>query len=252
MNRREVIIDPLSTRSLYLELLVQGLVLSQATGFIVEHNAEPLLITNWHVLSGRDPRTNQVKSPTAAVPDTVRITLHANSLGSWEMIYRPLYDEEGDHLWIEHPSGRNVDLVALPLTDIPERINIYSLDLALSDTDMIPQVAMPISIIGFPLGLTAAGAFPIWKTGHIASDPDIDYQGNPAFIIDATTRGGMSGSPVVLRLSGGYSMSTGQTMLAGGTRTRFLGVYSGRIHVESEIGIVWRPHLIQEILERIV
>ncbi len=32
--------------------------------------------------------------------------------------------------------------------------------------------------------------------------------------------------------------------------TLFLGVYSGRIHGESEIGIVWRPKVISEVLER--
>ena len=110
---------------------------------------------------------------------------------------------------------------------------------------------MPVSIIGFPLGLTSEGAFPIWKSGHIASDPDLDYNGLPAFLIDATTRGGMSGSPVVLRLLGGYSTRSGSTIM---TQTRpstlFLGIYSGRVHGESEIGIVRRPKVISEVLER--
>ena len=32
--------------------------------------------------------------------------------------------------------------------------------------------------------------------------------------------------------------------------TLFLGIYSVRIHGESEIGIVWRPKVISEVLER--
>ena len=125
------------------------------------------------------------------------------------------------------------------------------MDMSLADTDVIAQPAMPVSIIGFPYGLATAGAWPIWKTGHIASDPDLDYDGRPAFLIDATTRGGMSGSPVVLRLSGGYNTKNGKQILAGGIATKFLGVYSGRIHADAEIGMVWRPHVINEILENI-
>jgi hypothetical protein len=117
---------------------------------------------------------------------------------------------------------------------------------------MIPVVAMPVSIIGFPLGLTGPGVFPIWKTGHIASDPDLDYGGTPSFLIDATTRGGMSGSPVVLRLTGGFEMRKGGFILAGsGISTLFLGVYSGRLNDQSEIGKVWKPQLVSEILAQI-
>ena len=52
---------------------------------------------------------------------------------------------------------------------------------------------MPISIIGFPLGMSGPSRMAIWKTGHIATEPDVDYNGEPFFIIDATTRQGMSG-----------------------------------------------------------
>ena len=124
------------------------------------------------------------------------------------------------------------------------------MDLALADAGVAAEPAMPVSIIGFPLGLSPDGAFPIWKTGHIASDPDIDYQGRPAFLIDATTRGGMSGSPVVIRMYGGYLTRARQNVIGRRQITRFLGVYSGRIHVEAEIGLVWRPHVIQDILEQ--
>ncbi|WP_337236881.1 hypothetical protein, partial [Salmonella enterica] len=37
--------------------------------------------------------------------------------------------------------------------------------------------------------------------------------------------------------------------MANGIQTRFLGIYAGRIHGQSEIGRVWRPFVIQEIIE---
>jgi len=239
---RKKILDPLSGQSLYLELTTLGQSLGTATGFVVESSGRHYLITNWHVVSGRHPETNAIVSSTGAVPDEIRIVHHGHTLGSWTVRTEPLQDENKNNLWLEHPYGRQVDVVALPLQAIDDDVHIYPFDLSLADTDMIPQVAMPISIIGFPLGLASAGAFPIWKTGHIASDPDLDYNDLPAFLIDATTRGGMSGSPVVLRLLGGYSTRSGSIIM---TQTRpstlFLGVYSGRIHGESEIGVVWRP-----------
>ena len=161
-----------------------------------------------------------------------------------------LFNSDGNPRWIEHVEGQKIDVVALPLTEVGGDVKIYPFDLKLADVDMVLEPAMQVSIIGYPYGLATAGAWPIWKTGHIASDPGLDYDGRPAFLIDATTRGGMSGSPVVLRLHGGYRNSQNIYTMVGGTSTKFIGVYSGRIHDQAEIGRVWRPHLITEILKR--
>jgi len=246
-----ILVDPLSARSLYLELVVKSQVISTATGFVIQWGNQPHLITNWHVVSGRHPKTNKTLSQTGAIPDEVRIVHHGQRLGTWVVRTEPLLDTKGNPRWFEHPNGRQIDVIALPLQTIDAQVKLHPLDLSLADTDMIPVVAMPVSIIGFPLGLVTAGVFPIWKTGHIASDPDLDYEGHPAFLIDATTRGGMSGSPVVLRLLGGYSTMSGKTILAQTKpSTRLLGIYSGRIHSDSEIGIVWRPRVITDILSQ--
>ncbi len=249
---RKIMIDPLSCCSLWVELAISGHHLSTATGFIVEETEKPYLITNWHVVAGRNPDTDQLLSTTGAIPDTIWILHHsAGRLGSWTWREEPLYYAEGNPRWIEHPQGRMIDVVALPLEAVDDQVAIYPLDLSLAETDIVPQPAMPVSIIGYPFGLATGGAWPIWKTGHIASDPDVDYDGRPAFLIDATTRGGMSGSPVVLRLSGGYKTRTGRRVLAGaGLQTLFLGVYSGRIHGKAEIGRVWRPKVVTEILSQ--
>jgi hypothetical protein len=66
------------------------------------------------------------------------------------------------------------------------------------------------------------------------------------FIIDATTKPGMSGSPVVARRIGMYQSS--QAVNMGGSATRFLGVYSGRIHEQADIGMVWKPEVITAII----
>jgi hypothetical protein len=85
----------------------------------------------------------------------------------------------------------------------------------------------------------------------IATDPDLNYEGRPAFLIDATTRPGMSGSPVVVRMWGGIIKTNGNYRASCGPVTRFLGVYSGTVYDTSEIGRVWRPQVIDEILNSI-
>lgn len=242
--------DPLSASPVRIEPFFQEQPLASATGFTVMLADRPYHITNWHVVSGRDADTGVCLDRNAALPDSLRVWLHEKDrLGSWLAVTIPLLSAEEVRLWKEHPLGSRVDVVAIPL-ELPTNAAVYPLDLALGRTDMIVEPAMPVSVIGFPLGLRAGENWPIWKTGHVASDPDIDFEpGRPAFLIDATTRSGMSGAPVVLRLNGGYSTSKGHHVMSGGISTKFLGVYAGRIHDASEIGRVWRPFVVDEVLQ---
>lgn len=244
-----IFVDPLSVRSLLIETMANGRSLMTATGFVVSREGNNYLVTNWHVVSGRHTETNQPIHPSGAIPEKIRVLCHAKGkLGAWLVVEDSLYNPDGGHRWIEHPLGAAIDVVALPLQIISPDIEIFPLDLSLADADLIPQPAMAISIIGFPFGLSAGGAWPIWKTGHIATDPDIDFDGRPSFLIDATTRSGMSGSPVVVRSSGGHMSRSGNYILAGGVITKFLGIYSGRIRDDAELGRVWRPRVLEEIL----
>ena len=147
---------------------------------------------------------------------------------------------------------------------------LHPLPLALAQTDLFAGVGETVSIVGYPFGLTGGGTFPIWKTGHIASEPDVDYQHSPVFLVDATTREGMSGSPVYRRFPGvgwrtrkGTNLIASKTVYAGGSDlTRFMGVYAGRIgritesdgelvEESAELGRVWKPEVIEQILSTV-
>jgi hypothetical protein len=248
---REILIDPLSGTSLRVLPKFGETVLGKATGFTIRCEDKLFLVTNWHVVSGRSADTLAcLDKKKASIPDRLTVSFHAaNLLGQWIDVDIPLLDQEGRHDWIEHPTGHLVDVVALLLPANPA-IEIFPLDLALAGVDLVAQPAAPVCVIGFPFGLGTGGNWPIWKTGHIASDPSLDYEpGKPAFLIDATTRSGMSGSPVIIRMSGGFPTAGGGFMIGGGTRTRFVGIYSGRIHAKSEVGRVWRPFVLEEILK---
>ena len=244
-------IDEFSCKPLYLETHRGQQKLGVATGFVVDNNGAKYLITNWHVVTARNPFNNRQPLSLTGVadPDMLKVWFHGNTLGTWIRKDVRLINDNGDNLWLEHERNEQIDVVAIPLT-ITEDITIYPIDLTLADFDLKIYPSEAVSIIGFPKGLTFAGILPIWKTGHVASDIEIDWDGKPAFLIDATTKRGMSGSPVIAKRVCIYQTSRGNNM---GNAVKFLGVYSGReiSEDEVEVGYVWKPRVISEILSTI-
>jgi Trypsin-like peptidase domain len=241
-------IDEYSTMSVFVQLYyMEGAEkpIGNGTAFTVQEKGQNYLITNWHVVTGRNSVTNKpINENGVCDPDFMLVWFFTKAVGLWFPKRIILKDENGQNLWIEHPKGRQVDVVAIPYVPSAE-IYITNLDLSTSSIPLRMYPSREVSIIGYPLGLSAGGKFPIWKKGHVASEMDLDFDNKPIFLIDATTRSGMSGSPVILRQSGLVEM---ETEITTGTYTKFLGIYSGRIHEQSEIGQVWKPHVIGEII----
>ena len=240
-----------SVQSLLIEMSVGRQVLSTGTGFVTQSAKGPVLITNWHNAAGRNPTTKQPLSPTAAIPDTIRIIHnHQGSLGQWLAKVEPLY-VLGKPRWIEHPMlGDKADIVALPLSDLKD-VQVYPYDL-LGGPSIAPNPAEPISVVGFPFGLQAGGSLAVWATGFIASEPDIDFNGLPIFLIDCRTRPGQSGSAVILHRNGGMvQMQDGSTQIHNGQVTKFQGVYSGRLNEQSDLGIVWKARAVADLVQSV-
>jgi Trypsin-like peptidase domain len=244
---REIRIELLSMKSLLIEQVNGGTEVGKATGFFVEFNSIPYLITNWHVVTGKNRFTGEMllKSGT---PDSLRIwkTLKGEP-GKWRPYEVNLYDPTtGEPGWIEH-KDKSVDVVAFPLVADPNAsYNFVNIEDECPDISINP--AETISVVGFPFGVGNFN-FAVWKTGHIASDIDIDYNNLPVFLIDATTKPSMSGSPVYFRRYNYNYIENSTKRLAHLDRvTKFLGVYSGRTHDLSDIGMVWKPRVISEIL----
>jgi hypothetical protein len=109
-----------------------------------------------------------------------------------------------------------------------------------SDVPLAP--GDPVNIVGFPFGETQGGGLPIWKTGTIASDLDINYGGKAKFLVDTTARSGMSGSPV-------YARRFHQSDKNGTAEsTKFLGVYSEE-NQALELGAVWKAEAVAALYE---
>jgi hypothetical protein len=71
----------------------------------------------------------------------------------------------------------------------------------------------------------------------------------PLFLIDSRTRPGQSGSPVIAYSGGGAHVLEKVVSVGGGPRERFVGVYSGRINDQSDIGRVWKRKALVEVID---
>jgi hypothetical protein len=171
----------------------------------------------------------------------------------WKEVKLPLYRENGEPYWIEHPRlGEKADIVALNLTwggDIAKYP--YYLETDLDNVNLVISPAENVSVIGFPFGLSSHGKLPIWATGFMAQELSLVTPDNPVFLIDCRTRQGQSGAPVIaFRPSGYRHLKDGKVLstLSANKAWEFLGVYSGRVNAESDLGRVWHVSAIRELL----
>jgi hypothetical protein len=88
-------------------------------------------------------------------------------------------------------------------------------------------------ILGYPFG-NAPPAFPVWKRGSIASEPDLVWMTTGYYLVDTASRPGMSGSPVILRDWTNDYVVEAVRAFNDKPATNFLGVYSGRLHAGTE------------------
>lgn len=251
-----------TAKSLFIEMYFGETLLSSGTAFLAANDREShcALITNRHNVTGRNQETGKCISPHAAVPDNIIIHFHKNTdnfedIGQeWVKIKLPLYRDDETPYWIEHPRlGENADIVALNLTwgsDVARYP--YYFNTNLDHFNLVISPAENVSVIGFPFGLSSYGKLPIWATGFLAQELSLINPDNPVFLIDCRTRQGQSGSPVIaFRPSGYRSIKDGKvsSTLSGNKAWEFLGVYSGRVNSESDLGMVWHVTAIRELLD---
>jgi hypothetical protein len=92
----------------------------------------------------------------------------------------------------------------------------------------------------------------VWATGFVASEPAVNYNDLPVFLIDCRSRPGQSGSAVIAYRSGGMvALEDGSSAVYNGPVTRFLGVYSGRVNEQSDLGFVWKAQALSELVDSI-
>jgi len=161
-------------------------------------------------------------------------------------------NEHGDPLWLEHPLHRHAIDIAVMEIQIPDTAarQIYSLDPIPQPAAM--RVSEDLSIVGFPFREMGGAQTALGTRATVASEPLVDYAGLPCFLVDARSRTGQSGSPVLLyRPEGTWILAeNGDPVTYNEPFEEFVGIYSGRINSESDLGFVWRRSVIAEVIDR--
>jgi len=135
--------------------------------------------------------------------------------------------------WFGHPDAE-IDVAVMPLVPVLQQIEkmgktvfyraiTYELIPTaeqMNNLDAIEEVVF----IGYPNGIfDSKNLMPVVRRGTTATHLQIDYEGKPLFLIDASVFPGSSGSPVLIANTGGYSHRGTFNV---GNRILFLGIVS--------------------------
>jgi len=252
----KIYINENSVKSIYIDICFNDIVIATATGFIVNKGNELYLITNRHVVTGRNNETGEcLDTVNSAIPNNIKIMFPYIKDGKWrwDKIMINLFDSTDKEIWLEHPIFKNkIDVVAIKL-----HIDIQTNFFYNVETNYEICVTDSVFIVGYPFGFDVNpknGKYAIWSSGIIASEPGLDLNINdeqlPAFLVDAKTRQGQSGSPVFYYSPFGVIRTKNGISVYGKPLIREIGIYSGRINKDSDLGYVWKWSLISEIINQ--
>jgi hypothetical protein len=247
-------IDQFSLVTTPIEPLFNDTVLGCATGFVWKVNRRYYLVTNWHVVTGRRFPTGEYLKSHGGRPNLLRTRFNfAAQLFEKQQFDIRIRDSDDCPKWLIHPA-RKVDVVVVPLNLTAEQlalVNLHPIN-ELTSSDLAVYIGMDVFILGYPFGAEPP-AYPIWKRGSIASEPDLVRLTHGYLLVDTASRPGMSGAPVILR-SWGLSLGSNNSvdLLGEPISTKFIGVYSGRRFTkdpaDAQIGIIWPAEIISEII----
>jgi hypothetical protein len=244
-------IDQLTLTAVPLQQYFNSTHLGHATGFLWQLKNRYYLVTNWHVLSAQDFFTRKSLRGDAGRPNMLHALFNVPEMFEKQEFHIPIRNEYNNPLWLIHPS-RRLDIAVLPFNVDAAKliVGLYPLNI-LANSSLKIEIGMEVFILGYPFKIQPP-AFPVWKRGSIASEPEIARLTTDYFLVDTASRPGMSGAPVIRRSSGTHLTADGGVITEPSTRTKFLGVYSGRVPTdhpyEAQIGLVWDGSLIDEIV----
>lgn len=247
-QRKDAFVDIGSIISLKFYSLKDKDTLGIGTGFIIRKEGIPFLITNLHNFTGIDYWSGKYFDTLKRQPNSIIIEHHLqNKLGNWISKKQLLYNGKTKK-WNEvFVDGKIMDVVSLKLTDT-SNISIYDIGLDYNDSPYRIIPGTHFFVIGYPYGMTASKQYPVWKSVFLASEYADNYLDIPVFLIDGTTRKGMSGSPVIMK--GNYTVierKTGNEIPVAVTGHSLKGIYSG--HIDAlELGAVFKTEVIEALL----
>jgi hypothetical protein len=240
-----------TVQSLYVEVYRDSIRLGNATGFVIRSKTRNYLVTNYHVVTNRNPIDNSWLDASRPIsPNKIFIVQNAKELGEYVLKQEALLDNLGNPLWFQTKLGKEmVDVIELPLKDTVG-IQLYPVNYRTSPYDSVLMTPTErVFILGFPFGIKSAPFFPIWKSGLIASEPDIDQEGKPIIWVDALTFPGMSGAPVYFMSNEMVTLRNGSSALIKGG-SKFMGVFAYS-HSLNVYGALWKATYLKQIFDKL-
>jgi len=225
------------------------------------------LVTNHHVLTGSVPAEN--KPPMG---NNIEFFLHKDNDKPQDVkkIKLPLYTKSSKPTWLKSKKYPSADIAVLPIpielwSDC--KFNVIAERWAEKKMKLRPTTL--VTLIGYPHGyFDNYNQLPVWKTGHISSEPEYDFQNLPLILVDVSAFPGMSGSPVFAFADSGYESTQGGFII-GGKIKQFIGIYASQpilkekrflevlssadrqgitVDKSLNLGHIWKAELIVEII----
>jgi len=225
--------NPLSKVSCYVEIYHNAKILGNATGFFFKTTTKTYFITNNHVVGDKFFKDEYLQihkhvPPTDSIPNKLIVRAYGNGINRTSNITLAL-NQSYIKFYNDVAKTNLMDVVAIPINDAIQLQLTYTVALTGQgiNTDLILSPSTELFIVGFPYDFARFSVYLIWKRGTIASDPNMRDVNNSQFFIDATTRGGMSGSPVFFRGSS-YATKMSPNTISGQINTFLVGIYSAQ------------------------
>lgn len=158
-----------------------------------------------------------------SIPNNLIVRVYGENVGEYKNMVLPLYHRNRP-VFKKYYSDSTKDYTILDVVSIPfpykrPGFKIAAFQQKEINKNLLLVPSTELFIIGFPMYLADVQLYPVWKRGTIANDVLFNE-----FLIDATTKKGMSGSPVVYRDSK-LNDTAGITQLPGNV-TFLVGILS--------------------------
>ena len=267
----ESIFENILFTTVRIEVTLPNNSISMGTGFIfnyVKNNKQYLfVVTNKHVIK-----------------DSIEGRLTFNQSDGEKPILSKVFTIEYPNFekqWIGHPQ-QDIDVAIMPFAPVLNELSNKGVQIFFKSLtpDLIPSDKLlreeidaveDIVFVGYPSDIyDRRNLLPVVRKGITATPISVDFEGKPAFLIDASIFPGSSGSPVFLCNIGSYSPK-GKGLVVG-SRIFFLGVVAsvfirkdlntielihiptGKIPVVAttqmvDLGIVYKAIVIKELIE---
>jgi hypothetical protein len=244
--------------------------MAHGSAFIYRLDGDDRLVTARHNVTGRHWQTNDFLGGYTTEPTHLKVMFFADPPEKWsvsrsehnprvgqtQILLRqylvPLIGEDWKPIWTQHPElGGDMDVAVVPFNPPTDALTM-SWERAgdrtgPEDAPWPPQLfpGEDVFIVGYPYRLTTGPSLPLWIRGTVASNPLFGYDAGgksyPLWLIDARTRRGQSGAPVMRYRPPGTLLfrNDGQPGRSNFPDSDLLGVYSGRTSDESDLGFVW-------------